>query len=196
MANTAKKAILRAKVEGALTDLMVKTQADNVFLDDSATVAGKLAEMVTAINLRAKSEDVTAEIAAAINGLVAGAPETYDTLKEIADYIAAHEDVVTALNAAVGAKADKTALDAVKATVDALGSLATKSKVGEAELDAGLKAKIDSASAANHSHANKAALDGITADVVAEWNSKGTVFVQPTQPASLTEGDLWFQTEA
>lgn len=42
-----------------------------------------------------------------IADLIGGAPATYDTLKEIADYIAAHADVVTALNAAIGNKVDK-----------------------------------------------------------------------------------------
>ena len=78
MSNVTKKAILRALVEGVLTDLMVQTKADNVYLDDTTTVAAKLAEMVTAINERAKSTDVTTQISAAINGLINGAPDTYD----------------------------------------------------------------------------------------------------------------------
>ena len=43
MSNVTKKAILRALVEGVLTDLMVQTKADNVYLDDTTTVAAKLA---------------------------------------------------------------------------------------------------------------------------------------------------------
>lgn len=39
--------------------------------------------------------------------LIGGAPGTYDTLKEIADYIEAHEDVAAALNQAIANKADK-----------------------------------------------------------------------------------------
>ena len=38
MSNVTKKAILRALVEGVLTDLMVQTKADNVYLDDTTTV--------------------------------------------------------------------------------------------------------------------------------------------------------------
>ncbi len=40
--------------------------------------------------------------------LIGGAPATMDTLKEIADYIAEHQDVADAMNAAIGNKADKT----------------------------------------------------------------------------------------
>ena len=194
MSNVTKKAIMRALVEGVLTDLMVQTKADNVYLDDTTTVAAKLAEMVTAINERAKSTDVTTQISAAINGLINGAPATYDTLKEIADYITTHQEAADALTAAVGNKADKTTVEAIQATVDVLGALASKDKVAETDLDDTLKAKVNAAAQGNHSHSNKAVLDGITAEKVAGWDGKGTVYVQAVQPSGLAAGDLWIQT--
>lgn len=194
MSNVTKKAILRALVEGVLTDLMVQTKADNVYLDDTTTVAAKLAEMVTAINERAKSTDVTTQISAAINGLINGAPATYDTLKEIADYITTHQEAADALTAAVGNKADKTTVEAIQATVDVLGALASKDKVAETDLDDTLKAKVNAAAQGNHSHSNKAVLDGITAEKFAGWDGKGTVYVQAVQPSGLAAGDLWIQT--
>lgn len=110
MAAIARKAIMKALVDGVITELMIKTQIDNVYLDDgTTTLSAKIAEMVSAINLRAKKDDVTAEISAAIDALIGGAPNTYDTLVEIADYIASNESVVTALNAAIGSKVDKVA---------------------------------------------------------------------------------------
>lgn len=253
MASVTRKAILRALIEGVLTDLMVKTGADNVYIDDTTTLAAKLAEIVTAINLRAKSTDVTAEIKsavtglakssdvtkeintavtglakssdvtaeinAAISGLINGAPETYDTLKEISDYIANHADVTEAINAAIAGKADRTTVQGIQSTIAALGSLAKKSVVSESDLDAGLKEKVNAASEGNHSHnnkalldtytqteanladavakkhahGNKAVLDGINATLVTEWNSKGTVFAQASQPSNLATGDLWIQ---
>lgn len=62
--------------------------------------------------------DVSADVAAVlteaknytdtqINALVNGAPEAMDTLKELADAIAANSDLMTALNAAIGNKVDK-----------------------------------------------------------------------------------------
>lgn len=51
----------------------------------------------------------TAFVKALINALVNGAPETLDTLKEVADAIAENETVVEALNAAIGNKVDKVA---------------------------------------------------------------------------------------
>lgn len=52
-------------------------------------------------------EEVIAAINNRINELVNGAPETFDTLKEIADYIAEHEEISKTLNEAIGNKANK-----------------------------------------------------------------------------------------
>lgn len=49
---------------------------------------------------------VNTAVTSKVNEVVGGAPETYDTLKEIADYIEAHKSVETALNSAIGAKAN------------------------------------------------------------------------------------------
>lgn len=53
------------------------------------------------------STDVDKKISTAKSEIIGGAPTTYDTLKEIADYIESHKSVETALNAAIGNKADK-----------------------------------------------------------------------------------------
>lgn len=50
----------------------------------------------------------TAFVKTAVNNLVNGAPETLDTLKELADAITENETVVAALNAAIGDKLSKT----------------------------------------------------------------------------------------
>lgn len=46
-----------------------------------------------------------------VASLIDGAPETLDTLKEVADAIHENEDVVDALNAAIGTKANQSALN-------------------------------------------------------------------------------------
>lgn len=199
-----KKAILKAKVENEIVELMAKTQVDNVYLTDgTTTLAAKLAEIVTAINDRAKSTDVTAEIKQAIDDLIGGAPDTYDTLKEIADYLATHKNEYTALLSTVGNKVDKEEgkglsandfTDAYKAVIDGLGSLASKSSVTESDLDAALAAKVNAAAEGNHSHTNKTVLDGITSDKVTEWDNKSKVYIQAAQPTDLKAGELWVQT--
>ena len=222
MSNVAQKAILTAKIDGVLKDLMVKTSADQVFIDDSTTLAAKLTELVEALDgkaaaththtqadvtglddaltARPTTEAMNAAISTAISGLINGAPETYDTLKEIADYIDAHQDVVDALNASIGSKADASVVatlqetvKAIKTVTDSLGALAAKDSVAESDLDEALKAKINAAAEGNHSHDNKTVLDGITADLVTAWNGKSTVYYSATQPIGLAEGDLWVQ---
>ena len=202
-----KNAILKALVEGVVTELMVKSNVTNVYLDDgTTTLASKLAEIVAAINERAKSADVTTEIntavSTAIDGLINGAPATYDTLKEIADYLATHQDEYTALLSTVGGKVDKVEgkglstydfTAAYKALLDGLGTLASKSSVSESDLDTALAAKVNAASEGNHSHANKTVLDGITADDVTAWDSKAKVTIGTAQPTDLTAGDLFIQ---
>ena len=56
-----------------------------------------------------EDENIVQYVERKIDELIGGAPGTYDTLKEIADYIAEHEDVTEALNEAITSKADKTA---------------------------------------------------------------------------------------
>ena len=219
MANAAQNAILTAKINGVLKDLMVKTTASQVFVDDTTTLAAKLAEVASALDGKAASEHTHAQadvtgledaltarpttevmntaISAAISE---GAPETYDTLKEIADYIAAHQEVVDALNAAIGNKADKSVVEtlqstvsAIQTTVDSLGALATKDTVTESDLDSELAAKINTASEGNHSHDNKVVLDGITSEKVAAWDGKSSIYCATTAPENLAEGDMFVQ---
>lgn len=254
MANTAKNAILKAKIEGSVYEILVKTTAANVYVDDTTTLAAKLASIISDCALKATKTELTdglakkaekshthaqsevtgleaaltarpttdamnTAISTAISNLIDGAPETYDTLKEIAEYIASDKTAMDTLNAAIGNKADKTAFEAVKATVDTLGALASKSKVEETDLADELKEKVNAAAEGNHSHANKAlldtytqteadladavskkhshanktVLDGISADDVTAWGKKGNIYYSATQPAALTENDLWFQ---
>lgn len=175
MAN-AQKAIIKAIVEGVITELMVKSQVDNIYLTDgTTTLASKLAEMVTAINERAKTADMNTAISNAVSALRTelmgeGVPEAYDTFVEFANYISEHQEVSDALTAAVGNKADKSTVTTLQNTVNALGALAKKSKVSESDLDSDLAAKVNAASEGNHSHSNKSVLDGITSAKVSNWD--------------------------
>lgn len=194
MSNIARKAILQAKLEGVLTDLMVKTNAESVFVDDTTTLTAKLAEILADVATRAKSADVTTAISALRTELMGeGVPEAYDTFKELADYITTHQEAADALAAAVGNKADKAAVEALQAAVDALGALASKDKVAESDLEDTLKAKVNAAAEGNHAHSNKTVLDGITAEKVTAWDGKSKIHYSATEPAGLAEGDLWVQ---
>ena len=109
------KATIKAMYEGIINDLMIKTKTDNVYLPDGVTLlSAKLSEIVTSINSMSTDIDalpttseVNTAISAAIDDLIDGAPATYDTLKEISDWIATHQDEYAALIAAIAGKVDK-----------------------------------------------------------------------------------------
>lgn len=197
MASTQQKAILKSYINGTLQELMLKSVGEQIYLSDGSTVAEKIADIVLAVNERAKSSDVEAQIDAAVNdavtSLIDGAPETYNTLKEIATYISEHQDIVDGLNSAIGSKADKSTVETIQTTLNKLGSLANKSSVSESDLDSALKEKVNAAAEGNHSHANKTALDGITAEKVAAWDAKSKIYYSATEPEALAAGDLWVQ---
>lgn len=75
--------------------------------------------------------DVKKEVVAEIVG---EAPQTYDTLQEIAEYIEEHKSVETALNAAIGAKADASKVTELEGRVGTVEN-SLKSKVDKDELE-------------------------------------------------------------
>lgn len=166
-----KKATIQAKVEGVLTELLVKTHSDQVYFADGSNLTSQLAAIVADVALKANKTDVTAEISAAISALIDGAPETYDTLKEIATYIDGHQDVVDGLNAAIGNKADKTTVDALQTTVSEIqAAVALKANAADvytkSEADNLLGAKANSADVYNKTEVDaavKEVQDGVDA---------------------------------
>jgi hypothetical protein len=109
MANT-NYVLSKIKIEGALQDVLANTNGEHVtvtYENKETTLTSALASIIAKIAAVPTSDNVDSKISAAIDGLIDGAPETYDTLKEIATYISEHEEVVTALNNAIGTKVDK-----------------------------------------------------------------------------------------
>lgn len=220
MANTAKKAILRAKLEGVLVDILVKTSAEQVYVDDSTTLAAKLAEIIADVGTRATSTSVTEAINALRQEMLGDVPvEAYNTFTELAQYIETHQEAADALTEAIGKKADQTTVDGIVETLNGLGALANKDVVSEDDLEASLKEKVNAASEGNHAHLNKdlldtytqteenladavakkhehanaTVLDGISADKVAAWDGKANIYYTAEEPANLTDKDLWVQ---
>lgn len=132
--------------------------------------------------------------AAAMNAAIAALQAKVDTgdltvSGYVADYVSL---AIGALNIGDYAKAaDLTALAArleaaegkitgLESSVNGLGALAAKDTVSESDLDAALAEKVNAASEGNHAHANKDALDGITAEKVAAWDAKADVSDIPT----------------
>ncbi len=194
MSDIAVKVVLKGLIDGVINELLVKTTGDQVWLNDTTTLSDKMAELVEAVNARAKTTDMNSAISALRKEILGDTPvEAYNTFTELAAYIDTHQDAADALTAAIGNKADASTVNGLKATISSLGSLATKSTVSESDLDTALKEKVNAASSGNHSHSNKTTLDNITDTKVAAWDSKATVYVTEEQPANLASDDLWFQ---
>lgn len=119
MANVAKNAILRAKIEGILTDIMVKTTASQVYMDETTTLAAYVATLAAKADLEALQQTVNA----------LGALAQKDKVSEA--------DLDEALAALIGSKAAQADLEALTGRVTTVeGSVTTL--VGE---DAGKSAR-------------------------------------------------------
>jgi len=99
---------------------VTKTQIglDNVENKSATTILGQMtsSNVTTALGFTPEVdgtyERATSYTDTKISDLINGAPSTLDTLKEIADLMATDESAITALNNAIGTKADKTDFNA------------------------------------------------------------------------------------
>lgn len=93
-----------------------------------------------------------------IADLINGAPETMDTLKEVADAIEKNKSVVEALDKAIGTKANQNELD-------------THIGNDTIHITSDERTKWNDANDKKHKHSNKSVLDGITSETVEKWNN-------------------------
>lgn len=288
---TAKNVIIKSKIQDIVYELMVKTNAANVYVDDTTTLASKLSEIIADIATKANTTDLTnglagkadkththaqadvtgltdalagkadkthshaqsevtgladalagkanashthaqSEITGLADALAALATsesvtsaidalrqemlgdtpvEAYNTFTELAAYIAEHKEAADALTAAVGNKADKATTLAGYGIADAYTKTEVEGKISDAisaatggvsaaDVNTALTnyktsndARVNALEADTHTHANKTVLDGIDASDITAWDGKSKVYFSSTQPAGLTEQDLWVQ---
>lgn len=119
-------------------------------------------------------------VADEIAKIVADAPESFDTLKEISDWISTHSDDASAMNSAIVAL--QNILDGIgdtgageKATVvayvtDAIAALKIGDYAKAADLTA-LAERVTTLEGTSHTHANKAELDKIVDGDKAKWDA-------------------------
>lgn len=169
------------------TEIKAKVQANTNaigVLNGEATVEGSVKKTVA---------DEIAKV-------IADAPESFDTLKEISDWISSHSDDAAAMNSAITAL--QGILDGIgdtesgeKATVvayvtDAIAALNIGDYATAAQLTA-LAGRVTTLEGATHTHANKALLDTYTqteanlADAVA----KKHVHANATELDKIADGD-------
>ena len=102
---------LKSEVESAVAGVQGEVDAikdDYLKAADKTELEGKIKVNTDAIAVLNGTGDgsVAKQVADAVAGIVNNAPEAYDTLKEISDWIEAHPESVSALNTAIQANAD------------------------------------------------------------------------------------------
>lgn len=219
MATSVKNAIARALVEGVIIDLMLKTNTDNVVLDDNGTevtLSAKLAEYIAALNGKATPADIT-------NALNSYVKKDGSKVLSTNDFTAAYktklDGIATGANKYTHPSYTAQSSGFWKVTVDATGHVSAVTAVTKADItNLGIPSTNTTyADATQSAHglmtaADKKKLDGIasgaqvnkietikvngTAQTV---TSKGVniampvIYAQASEPTGLKAGDLWFQ---
>lgn len=180
-ANTADLGALASKNEVAKTDLAsaLSTEISNA----TSNIATQTGRIDTLVGSKTGDDTKSARTMAAeeVAKIVAGAPESLDTLKEIADWISSHSDDAAAMNSAIAALQGKTVLGThevdgeqveyttVKAYVEAVLAAAALQGSDSISIANGIVSAIVNAGNGLSSGAN-----GITlAEVIASTNGTG-----------------------
>ncbi len=212
MAN--KNVLVQMMIDSTLQNIMLQTGADNVIVDAAKgeMLSTRLAAIATSLSKMDNSTEVDAKISKAINDLIGGAPETYDTLKEIADYIASDSTAMDALNNAILNKVDKvdgkglSANDFTSALKTKLEGITTGATKVEKSTTNG-NVKINSIETTVYSHPTSAGNKHIPAggaagqslvyggsSGIAAWGTAPTIVRSgATTPQDLQEGELFFK---
>ncbi len=152
------------KINGTLAEIIAKSNGENVKVNYNGkemTLAAALASIYTSVSGVISASDVDEKIGTAISELINGAPETYDTLKEIADYIASDKTAMQTLNDAIGNKVTKEEGKGLSAE----------------DFTTALKTKLDN-------------MPAITVEDVASWNAKaGTSVATATANGLMSKED-------
>lgn len=150
---------------------------------DDTALAGKVNTLVGEDANKSARTIASEEVAK----IVAGADESYDTLKEISDWISSHTTDAASMNSAILAL--QAIVDGIgdtesgeKATVvayvtDAIAALNIGDYAKAADLTA-LAARVTGLEGKAHEHSNKDVLDGITQAMVDAWNTADTEYTE------------------
>ncbi len=202
MATNMKKAILKKQIEGIVYEVMLKTTADQVVIDENGTT---LAARLIELGQLPTNTYVDEKIAA----LVGSAPETLDTLTELAAALGSDPNFATTIATQMGGKVDK---------VEGKG-LSTNDYTNEDKTKlAGIEAGATRTTIVNNltTTAAGSALDAaqgkvlddkitqhtgdtvvhITAEERTKWNGSARIIAADAAPGDLTENDLFLELVA
>lgn len=175
MANV-KKAIAKALVEGVITDLMLKTDTDNVVIvenDQETTLSAKLAEIITSLNGKATPSDISTALTSYVKKVDGKGLSTNDFTTELLNKlngIAAGAQVNVIETVKVNGVAQTVTNKAVDISIPT-GALASKDTVSESDLASDLKTKVNTSATNSHTHSNKTELDKIASGDKAKWDA-------------------------
>lgn len=209
-----KNVLVQMMIDSTLQNIMLQTGADNVIVDvaKGEMLSTRLASIATALAGMNSATEVDSKISKAIDDLIGGAPETYDTLKEIADYIASDSTAMDALNKAILNKVDKvdgkglSANDFTSALKTKLEGIATGATKVEKSTTNG-NVKINGVETTVYSHPTSAGNKHIPAggaagqvlvyggsSGIAMWGTPKTIVRSgATTPSDLVNGEIFLQ---
>ena len=182
------EALVGAVTDGKTVVEMISDAQSAAEYDDTALKARVTANETAISTLNGDAStagSVKKQVADAVAQIVADAPEAYNTLKEISDWISSHANDASAMNTQI--TTNKTEIATLKALVgtlpegatattvigyidEAVAGLAIGDYAKAADLTAAV-ARIATLEGKAHEHANKTVLDGITAAKVSAWDA-------------------------
>ena len=149
--------------ENAIQNKVVKAKFDEVDGKINANETTISSHTTALATLNGEGEgSVKKTVTDEIAKVVADAPESLDTLKEVSDWISSHESDASAMNSAIQTN---------KSDIATLQTDKVDKETGKSLLADTDKANYDDAVSKAHTHDNKSVLDGITSDKVTNWDT-------------------------
>ena len=198
MAN--KTAVIQKTIEGVVYDLMFKTTASNVSLEDGTTVDAKIAEISSKVSNIITENIIDSKISTASSDLynkimgISGSDvtinEAYDTIKEISDW----------LENDANADAAKIISD-ISTLQTKVEDLETNATIVEAsETNGSIKVNNKDVTVYTHPETHSAEMieetdtkKFVTPEEKEAWNAKSLITIGAETPAEMGENDYFFK---
>lgn len=142
--STARNAIIKAKIENVITELMVKTDAANVYVDATTTLATKLSSIIADIATKASTSDLTTGLAGKANASHTHAQSDVTGLTDALALLASKTEVTSAIDALRQEMLGDTPVEAYNTFTELAAYIAAHKEVSDA-LTAAIGTKADKA---------------------------------------------------
>lgn len=194
MSTNIENAIFKAKVNGEMKDIFFNTGVDNVIIyedDKEILLSQKLAEIISSLGNTMTLDGVQTKIDEEIAKIVDSAPESLDTLRELAEAITENAEIMDTLNSAISEKVTvEEGKELISTTL--LETLTALDFETLASIDVDKLAGLEKADE-NIIEAIK--VNGVAVDVTdkAVDIAVPTITIGTTEPTAMNEGDLFLQ---